>query len=189
MKKRTSFPKPVSAEELLKMDIPVESSEQAYRRGYRDGMTVLFDEIAGGLMLKSEYDALDRWIEGGALFRWWHQSHSRSAVQFPPEFQWPRDYGDRPTVPGSGSGKDKLRALEFPVFKFFTGVGGSAEFWCPFCHRWHHHSADPPGHRMAHCSPFNRSTGPLCRWGYNIRSYTKAELRKIYSMIKGVIGK
>lgn len=76
---------PISAADLLTMDIPEEAAEQAYRRGYRDGMLVAFNDFAG-VPEDINLDALFRWILKGPLFRWMRGAVNDDRRILPPSF-------------------------------------------------------------------------------------------------------
>ena len=71
-------------------------------------------------------------------------------------------------------------ADKIPILKGFI-VKDVFYAWCPFCRKWHNHSAQDgelahkhKSHRAAHCA-----NSPLNNTGYYLRLFTKTELRKL----------
>jgi hypothetical protein len=69
----------------------------------------------------------------------------------------------------------------YPVLKGFLD-NGALHVYCPYCFRFHHHSAVIPGHRVAHCDS-GGLPGSLHSFdeswkmrGYYVVPYSKKEL-------------
>lgn len=68
------------------MDIGPEPPEAAYRRGYRDGMLVAYNEFIGEDMSEHKMEALWEWMLSGRLFRWMADFDKNPGRVPPPDF-------------------------------------------------------------------------------------------------------
>ena len=165
-----NFGEPITGKQLLEMDIPDETSEQAYRRGYRDGVIYAIEHLRWYTFLEKFIESFWTWACHGELFSWWRRSDdSPDELECPPEH---------------GFDASKLCNRDYPEYRYFEDADGYAITWCPVCRKFHYHSADPPGHRVSHCG-----RAPFVNTGYKIKPYTKKDLRKILSCCKYMLDK
>lgn len=72
--------------DMLRDPRPPETAEAAYRRGYRDGMLVSYNEFIGVNVSQDYMDALWRWMLTGGLFDWMIAAQTDTQRVLPPEF-------------------------------------------------------------------------------------------------------
>jgi DNA (cytosine-5)-methyltransferase 1 len=108
-------------EDLEKKHTPAEKAEVAYRRGYRDGMLVAYNDFVGMNFTSGELDALWRWMMHGALYRWMRGGIKDPRFHLPPAFS--REGGD-------------WRVNELALFAGGGGglLGSILLGWTPICY-------------------------------------------------------